>query len=451
VAILVISGVLALGPFTWRPLAARAGRHSAVGVQERDPASPALATAALQTAVIELEAGRGTTPLLAEAGPEGDITVTFFAKRDGSRVPRVVSDITGWGERLDGTFDFNAGRMARVGRSDWYFLQARVAARARIEYLLAYGLTDYRLDPRNPRQTAGRQFGGLHASEFVTAGYVAPQEFVDAPPPPAGTLSDAAIDSRVLGIRRRLIVYTPPGYRAGGNYPVATFLDLRAGQSSRVLDWLIARQDIEPVVALFEGPSGRGLEEPTGAPLRDYLGGELMPWLASRYSVTASASERAVLAVSYGGKDAVNVALPCERREGVAAGQGPPAEPGCRIDAFGRLGLLIPGRRMTAADVATIGRRPGNCLRVAILAGKYDRSNLPTARALRTALAAAGHDVDYIEVPEGHSAVTWTHHLREVLVSLFGRSPRTRRHGFDLTSRREETRPDASVVPTRAE
>ena len=58
---------------------------------------------------------------------------------------------------------------------------------------------------------------------------------------------------------------------------------------------------------------------------------------------------------------------------------------------------------------------------MAILAGRYDHANLPTARGLRQALADAGHVVNYTEVPEGHSAVTWRNHLREVLVSLFGR------------------------------
>ena len=59
-------------------------------------------------------------------------------------------------------------------------------------------------------------------------------------------------------------------------------------------------------------------------------------------------------------------------------------------------------------------------LRVAILAGRYDHANLPTARGLRQALTDAGHAVNYTEVPEGHSAVTWRNHLRDVLVSLFG-------------------------------
>ena len=39
----------------------------------------------------------------------------------------------------------------------------------------------------------------------------------------------------------------------------------------------------------------------------------------------------------------------------------------------------------------------------AILAGRYDSANTSTARNARQVLADAGHEVEYIEVPEGHN------------------------------------------------
>ena len=202
----------------------------------------------------------------------------------------------------------------------------------------------------------------------------------------------------------RLIVYTPSGYRDGGGYPVAVFLDLRSGQVSRVLDWLIARRAVEPIVAVFVGPPSGGDGHFTGAPLRRFLRSELPIWMASRYGVSRSAGKRAVIGISFGAKDALDAAL----SSGGAAG------------GFGRLGLLIPGRRIGRADIAAIAGRRNVHLRVAILAGRYDLANVATARRLRQALADAGHDVAYTEVPEGHSAVTWTNHVGDVLVSLFG-------------------------------
>jgi enterochelin esterase family protein len=393
------AGVLALGAYFWR----------SPGAQQRGDPAPKAATleaaiAGIEAGIRDIEAGRKTTPLIAEPASGGDATVTFLAKSADGRAPRIVSDVTGWGEHIDGTFDFAAGTMTRVGRTEWYALQANVAPRARIEYLIAYGLTDYRLDPHNPRQAAGPQLGGLRASEFVMPGYLPPPEFTDPPVPAAGLITEATVESRKGSGAWRVVVYTPSGYRKDGHYPVAVFLDLRVGQVSRALDWLIARQAIAPIVVVFVGPTSRGGDHPTGAALRTFLTDELPAWMASRYGVSRSADRRAILGISFGAKDALEVTL-------ASAG-----EPG----GFDRLGLLIPGRRIGTADIDAIATRRSRHLRVAILAGQYDRANVATARGVRQALADAGHAVDYIEVPEGHSAVTWTHHLGKVLVSLFG-------------------------------
>ncbi len=350
---------------------------------------------ALQAAIADVEAGRRSTPLVGEPTAGGDVTVTFLARSPGGPVPRVVSDVTGWGEHIDGTFDFAAGTMARVGKSDWYSLKTTVAPRARIEYRLAYAPTDYRLDPHNQRRSAGPSFGGAEASEFVTPGYVPPQEFEDPRPSPAGTVSDAALEGPC-----KVMVYTPANH-AAGRLPVAVLLDLRTEPISRVLDWMIARGDIPPIAAAFVGPRAYGNESCSGAAMAEFVAGPMLAWLRARHGVSSGADSHAILAISYDAKDALEIAL---------------RNPG----AFGGLGLLIPGRRITRADMRAIAGYRDVRLHVAILAGRYDHANLPTARGLRQALTDAGHAVSYTVVPEGHSAVTWRNHLRGVLVSLFG-------------------------------
>jgi enterochelin esterase-like enzyme len=155
------------------------------------------------------------------------------------------------------------------------------------------------------------------------------------------------------------------------------------------------------MAAAFVGPRARGDESCSGAPQAAFITGRLLKWLAARQGATGGAGQHAILAISFGAKDALGMALD-------------------NPNAFGRVGLLIPGRRITPDDVRAVSARSGSPLRFAILAGRYDHSNLPTARGLRQALADAGHAVTYAEVPEGHSAVTWRNHLRAVLVSLFG-------------------------------
>ncbi|MGE5236080.1 MAG: alpha/beta hydrolase [Acidobacteriota bacterium] len=361
---------------------------------------------ALDATIAEVEAGRRTTPLIVQAPEGGDATVTFLVESADGRVPRIVSDATGWGEdTADDSFDLTAGTMTRVGSTDWYRLDAKVAVGARIEYLIVHGETDYRTDPHNPRQAELRGSGPV--SEFVTPGFVPPDEFADPPVVPAGRTTEAAIESRALRGSRRVIVYLPPGYRDAAAYPLAVFHSGRdvveRGEAPRVLDWLISHAEIEPVVGVFlESYRPGDVESHEGEPMRAFLSREVPAWVAWRCGVTTRPEERAILAISYGAKDALDAALAPAR-------------------AYGRLGLLIPGRRLRRADLEAVARQRDRRLRAVILAGRYDRANLATARAARQALADAGHAVEYIEVPEGHNPATWRNHLRDVLVSLFGR------------------------------
>jgi enterochelin esterase-like enzyme len=377
-------GVLALGALAWRAIGA--GRGGALA----DSARP------VEAAIAEIEAGRRTTPLVGEPAAGGERVVTFLARQEGGQAPRIVSDVTGWGEHVDGTFDFSAGTMARVGQGDWYVLRAEVAPRARIEYLIAYGQTDYRIDPHNPRRSAGPDAGGLAASELVMPDYAPPEEVAGPPASPAGAVNEADIPGPC-----RVSVYRPAAPWSAGPYPLAVFLDSRSGQIARVLDWFIAHRAIEPVVAAFVGPRSAGDNHCAGEAAHTFVAGPLLTWLASHAAGASDRQRRAIVAISFGAKDALDIALDHPR-------------------AYGRLGLLVPGRRIGRADVAGIAEHRGGRLQVAILAGRYDQANLPTARAVRQALADAGHVVEYTEVPEGHSAVTWRNHLRAVLVPLFG-------------------------------
>jgi enterochelin esterase-like enzyme len=369
------------------------------------PEAPGGADRSLEAAIAEIEAGRATTPLVAQPAPGSDAAVTFLVRSINGQVPRIVSDVTGWGESPDdSTFDLTIGTMTLLGSTGWYQLETQVAPRARVEYLVVHGETDYRVDPNNPRRAWSRD--GHAMSEFVTPDYQPPPELADPPATSGGRTVEAIIDSRALGGPSRVLVDLPRGYRDDGALPVAAFHAgwgvAHEGEAPRVLDWLIAHREIEPIVGMFlESYLAGDDDNHEGPPLRAFLTEEAPTWMASRYGVTTSAEEWAVLAISYGAKDALDAALA-------------PAQ------AYGRLGLLIPGRRLTPADLEAFAMQRGRRLRVAILAGRYDRANVATARDARDALADAGHGVEYIEVPEGHNPTTWRDHLRDVLVSLFG-------------------------------
>jgi enterochelin esterase-like enzyme len=358
-----------------------------------------------ESAIEGIQSGRLTAPLVVQPAPGSDAAVTFLAQSTNGEAPRIVSDVTGWGEAPDdSSFDLTIGTMTPVGSTGWYQLETRVAPRARIEYLVVYGATDYEVDPHNPRRAWSP--GDDDISEFATPDFVPPSELTESPVASGGTTVEGIIDSEALGAPRRVLAYLPSGYSDDGAYPVAVFHSgwglAREGEALRVLDWLIDQRKIEPIVGLFvESYLPGDADNHEGPPLRAFLTEEAPSWLALRYGGLADAGEWAILAISYGAQDALDAALA-------------PAQ------AFGRLGLLIPGRRLTPAKLEAFSREPGRRLHVAILAGLYDQANLATARGARRALADAGHTVSYIEVPEGHNPTTRRNHLSDVLISLFG-------------------------------
>jgi enterochelin esterase-like enzyme len=371
---------------------------AAGGPQGRPPSTPTL-----RSAVADVEAGRQSTPLLGEPGPDGSVTVTFLARRGRGPVPRIVSDATGWGEQPDDSFSFKTGTMTRLGIRDWYFLQCQVAPRARIEYLVARGITNYKTDPYNPRRR--RMAAGLEKSEFVVPGYQPPPSLEAVPASPAGRIEEVTVPSRALGSPRPAAIYTPPGFDPTGEHPLAVFLHgaavLESGQAGQVLEWLAARHMIEPpILVTVNAADDAGGLLPEEA-LKTFLTEELPAWLSSRYSVSRDASKRAILGISFNARNALDAAL----------------TPG---EAFGAVGLLIPGRRLRPEAIDALTARRITPRRAFVLGGLYDAPNLPTARLLRAALERTGHDVEYLEVPEGHNQATWRHHLADAFITLFG-------------------------------
>jgi len=188
----------------------------------RPPRSVGGVEARLEATLVEIEAGRKTTPLVERPVPGGDATVTFLARGSDGLAPRIVSDATGWGERTaDNSFDLTVGRMSRIGSSDWYRLETRVASGARVR------VPDRERRVRLPDRPAQPQAGDVprRRSRFgVRDARLRPAAGVHRPAAGAERQDDRG-DDRQPRARRvtAAIVYTPAGCRAGGAYPVAVF------------------------------------------------------------------------------------------------------------------------------------------------------------------------------------------------------------------------------------
>ncbi|MBZ5585071.1 MAG: hypothetical protein LAQ30_23245, partial [Acidobacteriia bacterium] len=88
---------------------------------------------------------------------------------------------------------------------------------------------------------------------------------------PHGELTAVEYDSKTLGTRRRMRVYTPPGYSTDRKYPVLYLLHgiggtdtewTRSCHANSVIDNLLAGGKIRPLVMVFpDGNSSRTIED----------------------------------------------------------------------------------------------------------------------------------------------------------------------------------------------
>lgn len=151
----------------------------------------------------------------------------------------------------------------------------------------------------------------------------------DKPRPdiPHGKVELIEYDSKTVGTRRRMNVYTPPGYSSEKQYPVLYLLHgiggdetewLRFASPNVLLDNLIAEGKAQPMIVVM--PNGRAQKDdrPVGdvfrhAPAfavfeRDLLD-DVIPAIESRYSVKKDREFRALAGLSMGGGQSLNFGL----------------------------------------------------------------------------------------------------------------------------------------------
>ena len=211
-------------------------------------------------------------------------------------------------------------------------------------------------------QTAGRAAGRGGFGGPIELG---PDDTPAFPDPPAGfnqkrdntphgELTPIEYDSKSLGTRRRMRVYTPPGYSSSRKYPVVYLLHGIGGtdtewtqscHANNVIDNLLAEGKIQPMVVVFPdgnssrtvadleaaaaGRGGAGGGAPAGAlaagagrggrggmnmdawltPFENDLLKDIIPYIDSHYSVYTDRDHRALAGLSMGGGQTLNIGL----------------------------------------------------------------------------------------------------------------------------------------------
>src|SRR6478609_9385045 len=146
---------------------------------------------------------------------------------------------------------------------------------------------------------------------------------------PHGEVKIVEYDSKTLGLRRMLRVYTPPGYTPDRKFPVL-YLQHGLGNTSTewterarapiIIDNLLADKKLQqPFIVVF--PSGNATatmadekqgdrtQESYGAPYHADLLKEIIPFVESHYSVYTDRNHRAIAGMSMGGGQTLNVGL----------------------------------------------------------------------------------------------------------------------------------------------
>jgi len=143
-----------------------------------------------------------------------------------------------------------------------------------------------------------------------------------------GKVETVEYDSTTVGIKRKMVIYTPPGFSKDEQYPVLYLLHgigdtetgwTEKGSAAVILDNLYADKKIVPMIVVM--PYGRASKEPApanpfeGNPFEAYANFEndlikdVIPFVESHYPAKADRESRALAGLSMGGGQSLNFGL----------------------------------------------------------------------------------------------------------------------------------------------
>lgn len=306
----------------------------------------------------------------------------------------------------------------RIGETDLWFVTVDIPAGSRVEYKIEVvkdGRGEWIRDPLNPRE-ARDPFGAN--SVAIGAGYDTPDWIEPDPEARAGTTEEVIFRRTPFGDDRRVTVYKPARFRESRRYPLLVVHDggdyLKYSSLKTVLDNLIHRQEVAPLVAALSYPGDRMVEYPDDPRHVEFVADQMVPWLEERYPLFGNPANRCLMGASFGGVASLSVAW---RRPGV----------------FGR--LLLQSGSFAFTDIGENKRGPAfepvvrfvNAFRaspgkpserVFMSCGMYE-SLIYENRSMAPFLRALGMDVRLVESRDGHNWENWRDRLREGLSWLF--------------------------------
>jgi enterochelin esterase-like enzyme len=161
-----------------------------------------------------------------------------------------------------------------------------------------------------------------------------------------GKIESVEYESKTVGGKRKMVIYTPPGYAPTNKYPVFYLLHgggddetgwKQKGSADIILDNLYADKKIVPMIVVMpngfakapgdKGGKGKG----GGGAFENDLLKDIIPYVDSHYPTQASASGRALAGLSMGAGQSLSI--------------GPK-----HLDTFGWIGAFSGGGKNVLAD-----------------------------------------------------------------------------------------------------
>jgi enterochelin esterase-like enzyme len=240
---------------------------------------------------------------------------------------------------------------------------------------------------------------------------------------PHGQVTTVWYQSKSLGVRRRMQVYTPPGYATSGQrYPTFYLLHgagdddqawLMAGRANFILDNLLAAGKIKPMVVVMPAghtPRPGGMFGPAGSrdPFLDDFTQDVMPYVEKNFRLLPGRDNRAIAGLSMGGGHTLAIGLP-------------------NLDKFSQIGVFSSGflgrggpdsvatqYKAVLSDPKTNGR-----IKLFWLATGKEDFILPATKGTLAVFDRSGIKYTYKETEGGHTWPNWRAYLAEFTPMLF--------------------------------
>ncbi|TAK65379.1 MAG: T9SS type A sorting domain-containing protein [Bacteroidetes bacterium] len=325
---------------------------------------------------------------------ENDTTVHFIYRGTTTDVT-VPGDANGWSQ--------SSFPMTKLSTTTLWHVTKKFESDARLDYKFVTNGNNWILDPKNPYQVSG---GFGPNSELRMPDYVPAQEIQYNSSIPHGTFKDSTFHSTALNNNRTVRVYLPPTYSSTtDSFPMVLVHDgleyISLAKMNNVLDYLIANNRIQPLIAVFVPPVNR-TPEYAGSQIRQFssfIVDELMPFIDSRYRTMKDPRYRATLGASNGGNIALYLAT-------------------FYPEVFGNVAA------QSSNIIDTISSKIENSepldVKVYLDLGTYDISVLiPLVRNFIPLLQTKGYVYRYAEYHEGHSWGNWRAHIDDALEFFF--------------------------------